>query len=93
VTSLFAAELDALVGLELRLPFPEISAAIDNGILLRHFELESRLHRLVSIIKMRQSAADPAIREYVVTDQGIAVGEPFSHATALLTGSARPVGA
>jgi circadian clock protein KaiC len=93
VTSLFAAELDALVGLELRLPIPEISAAIDNGILLRHFELESRLHRLVSVIKMRQSAADPAIREYVITDQGITVGEPFSQATALLTGSAVPVGA
>jgi circadian clock protein KaiC len=91
VTSLFAAELDALVGLELRLPIPEISAAIDNGILLRHFELESRLYRLVSVIKMRQSAADPAIREYGITDQGITVGEPFSQATALLTGSAVPV--
>jgi len=92
VTSLFAAELDALVGLELRLPIPEISASMDNGILLRHFELASRLYRLVSVIKMRQSTADPAIREYVITDQGIAVGEPFTHATALLTGSAVPVG-
>jgi circadian clock protein KaiC len=73
------------------LPIPTISAAMDNGILLRHFELESRLHRLVSIIKMRQSAADPAIREYSITDRGITVGEPFSQATALLTGSARPV--
>jgi circadian clock protein KaiC len=91
VTSLFAAELDTLVGPELRLPIPTISAAMDNGILLRHVELESRLHRLVSIIKMRQSAADPVIREYVITDQGITVGEPFSRATALLTGSAVPV--
>jgi circadian clock protein KaiC len=91
VTSLFAAELDTLVSPELRLPIPDISAAMDNGILLRHFELASRLHRLVSIIKMRQSAADPAIREYGITDRGITVGEPFSHATALLTGSARPV--
>src|SRR4051812_18096992 len=51
VTSLFAAELDTLVGPELRLPIPDISAAVDNGILLRYFELESRLCRLVSIIK------------------------------------------
>ena len=92
VTSLFAAELDTLVGPELRLPIPAISAAMDNGILLRRFELESRLHRLVSVIKMRQSASDPAIREYGITDQGITVGEPFSRATALLTGSAVPVG-
>jgi circadian clock protein KaiC len=80
------------VGPELRLPIPDISAAMDNGILLRHAELESRLHRLVSILKLRQSTADPAIREYGITDRGIAVGEPFSHATALLTGSAVPVG-
>jgi circadian clock protein KaiC len=91
VTALFAAELDTLVGPELRLPIPDISAAMDNGILLRHFELESQLHRLVSIIKMRQSAADPVIREYVITDLGLAVGEPFSHAMALLTGSAVPI--
>jgi circadian clock protein KaiC len=91
VTSLFASELDTLVGPELRLPIPDISAALDNGLLLRRFELASRFHQLVSVIKMRQSAADPAIREFVITNQGITVGEPFSRATALLTGSARPV--
>jgi len=93
VTSLFAAELDTLVGPELRLPIPDISAAMDNGILLRHAELESRLHRLVSILKMRQSTADPTIREYGISERGITVGEPFSQVTALLTGSARPAGA
>jgi circadian clock protein KaiC len=91
VTSLFAAELDTLMSPELRLPIPDISAAMDNGILLRHAELESRLHRLVSILKMRQGAADPTIREYGITERGIAVGDPLSHATALLTGSAVPV--
>jgi circadian clock protein KaiC len=42
VTSLCASELDTLVGPELRLPIPAISAVLDNGILLRRFELESR---------------------------------------------------
>jgi circadian clock protein KaiC len=93
VTSLFAAELDTLVGPELRLPLPTVSAVLDNGILLRRFELGSRLQRLVSVIKMRQSASDPALRAFAVTDAGITIGEPFSRATALLTGSAIPVGA
>jgi circadian clock protein KaiC len=39
VTSLFAAELDTLVGPELRLPLPTVSAVLDNGILLRRVEL------------------------------------------------------
>jgi circadian clock protein KaiC len=92
VTSLFAAELDTLVGPELRLPLPTVSAVLDNGILLRRFELGSQLQRLVSVIKMRQSASDPALREFTITDQGITIGEPFSRATALLTGSAMPIG-
>jgi hypothetical protein len=31
---------------------PTVSAILDNTILLRRFELESRLQRLVSVIKM-----------------------------------------
>jgi circadian clock protein KaiC len=81
------------VGPELRLPLPTVSAVLDNGILLRRFELGSQLQRLVSVIKMRQSASDPALRAFAITDQGITIGEPFSRATALLTGSAIPVGA
>jgi circadian clock protein KaiC len=92
VTSLFASELDALVGPELRLPIPHVSAALDNGILLRRVELASQLHRLISVIKMRGSASDPAIRQFTITNAGLVVGEPFSQATALLTGSAIPLG-
>lgn len=91
VTTLIAAELDTLVALELRLPLPVISPALDTGILIRRFEMESRLRRLISVIKMRQSTADPAIREFVITDQGITIGDPFTRVTAILTGAARPV--
>ena len=93
VTSLFAAELDTLIGPELRIPVPTVSAVLDNTILLRRFELGSQLHRLVSVIKVRQSGADPVLREFDITNRGITIGEPFSRASALLTGSAMPVGA
>jgi circadian clock protein KaiC len=93
VTSLFAAELDTLIGPELRIPVPTVSAVLDNTILLRRFELGSQLHRLVSVIKVRQSGADPVLREFDITSRGITIGEPFSRASALLTGSAMPVGA
>jgi circadian clock protein KaiC len=92
VTSLFASELDTLAGSELRLPMPYVAAALDNGLLLRRIELESRLHRLISVIKMRGSASDPVIREFSITDAGLIVGEPFSRGAALLTGTAIPVG-
>ena len=85
-------ELEALAGPNLAIPLPASSAAVDNGILLRTVELRSRLHRLVSILKTRQSGFDPAIREFAIGDEGITVGEVFVGAASLLTGSATPTG-
>ena len=90
VTSLFILEIDTFVGPRLDMPVPTISATMDSGILLRTVELGSSLRRLVSVLKHRQQAADPTIREFVIGPQGIRVGEPFD-ATDLLTGSARPL--
>lgn len=53
--------------------------------------LVSRLQRLVSVLKERQSATDPVIRGFVIGPEGIEVGEPFRGAAALLTGAAVPV--
>ena len=89
VTTLFNAELSTLVGPELRVPLPAVSVALDALILLRHFEWGSRLQRLVSILKERETAFDPTIREFIIGAQGIVVGEPFGGATALLTGAPR----
>jgi circadian clock protein KaiC len=90
VTALFNAELSTLIGPELRVPLPAVSVALDNMILLRYVELHARLERLISILKVRESAFDPAIRGFVISDQGIAIGEPVSGAAALLTGAPIP---
>ena len=74
------------------MPIPAVSATMDNGVLLRTVELGSRLRRLVSVLKARQSAVDPAIREFTVGGGGIDVGESIAGATGLLTGRAAPVG-
>ena len=90
VTTVFVLEIDAFVGPQLAPPVPTVSATMDSGILLRTVELGSSLRRLVSVLKHRQSAADPTIREFAIGPHGIAVGEPFD-AAALLTGTALPV--
>lgn len=87
VTSLFLLEIDALTGPELAMPVPNLSASMDNGILLRSVELRSSLHRMVSILKVREAGFDPTMREFTIGTDGITVGEPFE-ATALLTGTA-----
>ncbi len=89
VTSLILLEIDAFTGPDLTVPVPNLSATMDNGILLRTVELQSSLRRMVSILKERQTAFDPTIREFTIGSQGISVGDPFD-AVALLTGNAVP---
>jgi circadian clock protein KaiC len=91
VTTLMTVELAAFVGTDLVAPVPAASATMDNGILLRHVELRSRLRRLVTVLKNRQSDVDPSIREFVMGSGGIAVGGVFDGAAALLTGAPAPV--
>src|SRR5205823_5992911 len=57
---------------------------------LRYVELNAHLYRLISIMKMRDSGYDTALREFVITAHGIAVEAPFAGAEAILTGLARP---
>lgn len=89
-TAMLATEIDAYVDDQLAVPVPAASATMDNGILLRQVELRSSLHRLVSVLKARQMATDPAIREFVIGDQGISVSGLFAAGAGLLTGSAAP---
>ena len=46
-------------GTELAVPLPEATAGADNAILLRYVEPRSRLHRLVSVLRVRESGFDP----------------------------------
>ena len=90
VTVLYNVEIDEFTSPSLGVPVAGLSAAMDAGILLRTVELDSRLARLVTVLKVRQSGFDPAIREFAIGAAGIEVGEPF-RAGSLLSGIARPV--
>ena len=88
ITALFALELDTFAGPELAASVPGVSAAFDSGLLIRTGELRSRLVRLVSVLKMRQSGFDPTIRRCAIGERGIELGEAFGEAAGLLTGEA-----
>ena len=92
VTTICSVELPALFSptLELPMAISGIADLADNLLFLRYVELESQLYRLISILKMRESDYDPAIREFRITDQGIDVAPTFASAQAILTGVALP---
>ena len=80
-----------MVGGPPALPPSALSASIENAILLRYVELHSQLHRLLSILKTRESAHDTRIREFAITGRGLEVAATFESAEAVLTGIARLV--
>lgn len=87
MTSLLATESEIL-GDRLASLDP-LSAIVENAILLRYVELRSQLHRFVSIIKVRGSGFDSAIREFHIDEHGIHVADTFESAEAILSGIAR----
>jgi circadian clock protein KaiC len=54
-----------------------ISHLSDNVILLQYLRAEPRLLRTITVLKSRATAHDPEIREFEITADGIALGNPI----------------
>jgi circadian clock protein KaiC len=85
-TTLLSAEATTVVGAPLDLPIPTLAATVENALLLRYVEVRSQLHRLISIIKTRESDYDTSIREFHISPRGLRVADSFESAEAVLTG-------
>jgi len=92
VTTLMTKEVSKLAGPELDFSDTPITVAIENFIFLRFVELRGRLHRILSVLKMRDSIYDGDVREFTIAQSGFKVLAPVSSAEGLLTGMARAVG-
>lgn len=58
-----------------------ISHMSDNVILLNYMREESEVRRALTVIKTRGSNHDPTIRQFIVTPEGITIGEEFASGT------------
>ncbi len=92
VTTVMTKEVSKLVGPELDFSDTPITVAIENFIFLRFVELRGRLHRILSVLKMRDSEYDGDVREFTIGADGFKVLAPIGSAEGLLTGQARAVG-
>ncbi len=75
-----------------QLVLDEISAVAENVVLLRFAEHRSRLLRLLSIIKVRQSGFDTAVVPFEIGSSGITLQKPLADTEALVSGSAHRIG-
>ena len=86
VTTIITHELPRIAGGPLDISYEHVGAAVDNIITLQYVELRSELHRVISILKVRDSDFDPSIREFTISEGGLHVGGTFGGAEAVLTG-------
>ncbi len=62
------------IGPYVHAPAGELAIPSDNLVLMRYVEVRSRLHRILSVIKVHNSDFDPTLYEYVTTGQGLRIG-------------------
>ena len=64
-----------------------ISTLTDSIILLRYVEMFGEMKRGLTVLKMRGSAHDKAIREFTIDRGGMVMGRPFRNVTGILAGT------
>ena len=89
VTMLYTIETQDIFETRIRMPLTGMSSLVENLIALRYVESGSRSRRLLSVVKVRDSGFDPAVREFVINDgSGVFLAGAFQRLEELSSGSA-----
>ena len=87
VTTLYTLEVPDVMGPSIRTSIGDLSSLAENLILLRFVEVGSQLHRLISILKVRDSQFDQSLHEYRTSGQGLVIEPTSASAQAIMLGS------
>ncbi|GAC1410728.1 MAG: circadian clock protein KaiC [Gemmatimonadaceae bacterium] len=86
ITGMFTSTTGSLMGGD-SITESHISTLTDSIILLRYVEMFGEMKRGLTVLKMRGSAHDKAIREFTIGKGGMQVGRPFRNVTGILSGA------
>jgi circadian clock protein KaiC len=89
VTTAYTMEVADIIGPTIRAPIDDLSSVAENLILMRFIELRSRLYRLISILKVRDSDFEPSLHQYTTTSEGLAIEATPASAEAIMAGFSR----
>lgn len=68
-------------------PQVDVSYIADTVLMLQHFEVEGRVRKALAVVKRRRGGADPYVRDFVLSDGGITVGDEITAYSGVLRGS------
>lgn len=86
VTTVMTSELEDRYT-DLRFSPYESSFLTDAIIVQRYIEIQSRMKRVMAVIKVRGSAHSDELRQFEITNEGIAIGRPVLDYEGILGGS------
>jgi circadian clock protein KaiC len=84
VTTICTAEVMEIVGPTITVPLQGLSDVTDNHIVLRFVESGANLYRILSILKVRDSAFDSDLRHLSFSGHGIELAEDSASAQSIL---------
>jgi len=84
VTTICTAEVMEIVGPTITVPLQGLSDVTDNHIVLRFVESGASLYRILSILKVRDSAFDSDLRQLFFSARGIELAETSDSAKSIL---------
>ena len=84
VTTVYSLELPDMLGGHPRAPVDDASNIAENMILMRYVERRAQVHRLVSVLKVRDSGFDHSTREFFLAQDGLRISETSATAVGLL---------
>ena len=73
VTTVYTVDAPDVLSPQLRIPNGDLSLLSDNLLLLRYVESGSRLRRILSVVKVRDSDFDASLHEYNTTSDGLVI--------------------
>ena len=85
VTTLYTLEVPDIMGPAIRSPIGDLSSLAENLILLRFVEVRSRLYRLISLLKVRDSDFDLTLHEYATSNRGLMIEASAESAERIMT--------
>ncbi|HEX6289571.1 MAG TPA: ATPase domain-containing protein [Herpetosiphonaceae bacterium] len=86
VTTVMTREITQLFGTELTIASRGLSYIVDNIVLLRYIELHGEIKRAITVLKNRGSNHDKRLRELLIMDGSIQIGDRFKNLSGVMTG-------
>ncbi len=86
ITGMFTATTGSLMGGD-SITESNISTLTDSIVLLRYVEMFGEMKRGITVLKMRGSGHDKAIREFTIGKGGMQMGRPFRNVTGIIGGA------